>query len=411
MSNARQRSLLLGALCLAFVLRQFYGTLIAAVAPDIGRELAITPEQLGRLAGLHLAVFAAMQLPVGVLLDRYGPRAVMSTLLLLVALGSAVFGLARSIEGLALGYALIGAGLSGTLMGSLVVFSQRFPLRHLASYSSVLLAAGGVGTLLSSAPFTAAAQAFGWRDSLLGMTGITLGATVLVFIAIGRHRDDPGRDRAPQTLAEVAIGFREVWRNRNLLPILGLSLFSFSTLSIMRGVWAGPYLHEVYGLQDVHLGNVLLVMSLGIIVGTLTYGPLDRLFGSRKKVVIGGALCSAATLGTLALLDHPGIGLVAALLGILGAVGPYDVVLLTHARAIFPAHLAGRGLTTVNITAVLSAAVLQTLTGLLMAHLPALAGIGQSGAYRAMFAFLSVAVVIGTCVYSRVQDVAPQAAR
>jgi MFS family permease len=406
--TVRQRGILLGALCLAFVLRQFYGTLIAVVAPDISRELAITPEQIGKLAGIHLAVFAAMQLPVGMLLDRFGSRVIMPVLLSCAALGAAVFGLASSMEGLALGYALVGLGLSGTLMGSLVVISRNFPLRHLASYSSMLLGAGGIGTLLSSAPFTAAAQAFGWRNTLFGVAALTVGISIFVFLAIPRRDPNPDRDHAPQTLAQIAVGFREVWRNPNLPPILAMSLFSFSVLSVMRAVWAGPYLHDVYGVHDASLGNALLVMSFGIIIGTLAYGPLDRLFKSRKKVVTAGALLSATTLGAMALLDHPGIAVVTLLLGLLGAVGPYDVVLLTHARAIFPAHLAGRGLTTVNVTAVLGAAVLQTVTGLLIAHFPGMTGMSLADSYRVMFAFLSLAVLIGVYAYSHSQDVAPQ---
>jgi len=399
--------LVLGTLCGAFVFRQFYGTIIAGIAADIMTDLRLSPDALGRVVGLHLLVFAVMQLPVGILFDRFGPRRVMASLLVVVALGSFLFATASSALGLAIAYGVVGAGFSGTLMGTLLVLSQTFPVSRLATYSSLVLASGGLGTMLSSTPAVLAADWVGWRTVFLAMGGATLAIAALIFTILddADRRDSASGTR--QSLYDLVTGLRTVWMTPGLLGLVALSLLSFSTLSIMRGVWAGPYLHDVYGLPDVAVGNGLLAMSVAIVAGTLAYGPLDRLVRSRKRVVIAGATSCAAIMLLLAVLDRPTDSTVVILLVALGMFGTYDVVLLAHARSLFDLPTAGRGMTTVNVAAFAGAAGLQALTGFLISELPTRFGLDLNDAYRIMFGIIGIAIIVVVSVYARVPDVSP----
>lgn len=398
--------LVLGILCIAFVARQFYGTVIATVAPDIMDDLRLTPDALGRVVGFHLVVVAMMQLPVGVLFDRYGPRPIMAALLLMGTAGSFLFASATSVVGLAISYAIIGAGFSGSLMGTLLVLAQTFPLRRLATYSSLVLASGGVGAMVSATPVAWVSEWLGWRAVFIGMGAATLlvSGSVLCFVGDG----DRGNRVRPsgETLKSLALGFSAVWSTPGLLRLLAMSLLSYSTLSVMRGVWAGPYLHDVHGLSGVDLGNALLAMSVAMIAGTLTYGPLDRLLRSRKRIVVAGALCSAVIMLMLAYWQDTAIVIV--LLVGLGLLGSYDVVLLTHARAVFPAEMAGRGMTTINVAAFSGAALLQVLTGYLIAELPDRFETAPADAYRITFGLIGVGIVAAAVVYSRIPDTPPE---
>lgn len=148
-------------LCAGFVAGQFYRVSNAVIAPELMRSLTISPEAMGVITGMYFLAFAAMQLPAGVLLDRYGPRRTVSGLFLLAVAGSAVFALAEGAGGLALGRGLMGLGCAAGLMGSLVALARWFPAGGFARLSSLLYAIGGAGFLLATTPLAAVSDAVG----------------------------------------------------------------------------------------------------------------------------------------------------------------------------------------------------------------------------------------------------------
>ena len=131
------RVALIAALCIGYVASQFYRTANAAIAPELMRELSISPESMGAVTGVFFLMFALMQIPAGVMLDRFGPRRVMSGLLLSAVAGSLVFAAADGAPGLGLGRGLMGAGCAAGLMGSMVVFARWFPQRYFATLAAL----------------------------------------------------------------------------------------------------------------------------------------------------------------------------------------------------------------------------------------------------------------------------------
>src|SRR6059058_957555 len=146
-----------------YFLSFFFRNVNAVISKDLAREFALTPADLGFLTSMYLLAFAAFQLPLGVLLDRYGPRRVVAALLLSAAAGALVFGLARDLATLSLGRALIGLGVSAGLMGAIKAFSLWFPLSRLATLNGLYLAVGGLGALSATAPAEALVGTLGWR--------------------------------------------------------------------------------------------------------------------------------------------------------------------------------------------------------------------------------------------------------
>ncbi len=398
----------IGALGLTYVVSQFYRSSNAVIAPELARDAGLTPEALGVLTGAFFLAFAIAQIPVGVLLDRFGPRRTISALLAFAVVGSLVFAGAQSFAGLALGRALMGLGCAGVFMGSVVVCARWFPADRLASVSAVVLVVGGTGGLLSTTPLALAADAAGWRGAFVGMAAITAAMAVLVlFVVRDAPPGHPYHTRKPETLRAVLRGVSEVLVHRQLPFILIMGFVAYPVLATVITLWAGPYLHDVHGLDGVARGNVLLAMATAAIVGTACYGPLDRAFDTRKRVVVCAALAMVAILALLALLPRPALWQAVLLLTLLGLFGPYAVVVMAHGRSMFPEPLVGRAVTVVNFASFTGVAVMQMVTGLIIGAFPATAGAAPEAAYRLVFAFLAAVVVVGLALYSRVDDAIP----
>src|SRR6185503_389116 len=146
-----------------YFLSFFFRNVNAVISKDLAREFSLSPSELGLLTSTYLLAFAAFQLPLGVLLDRFGPRRVLACLYSIAGVGALLFGLAQDFATLSLGRALIGLGVSGGLMGAIKAFTLWFPLSRLATLNGIYLAAGGIGGLAATAPAEALLGPLGWR--------------------------------------------------------------------------------------------------------------------------------------------------------------------------------------------------------------------------------------------------------
>jgi len=400
---------LVGSLCAVFILSQFYRSAIAVIAPALRREMDLSAEALGLLTGAFFISVAVMQIPIGVLLDRFGPRRTVPSMLSLTVVGAVLFAVSHGAAGLVVGQILIGAGCAGVFMGGLVTFSRWFPPDRFATVSSLTLAAGGLGTLLSATPFAAFAQALGWRGAYLGMAAITVALGALMFALVrDAPPDHPYHRRTPETLRDAARGVGQVLKHPPIYGLLAIAFVGYATSISIRGLWGGPYLADIHGLGAIELGNVLLAMSLATIAGTTVYGPLDRVFNTRKRLVMAGSAIAILCLGILALTPGAALWQVTMLFcGVASGVA-FFVHVLAHGRAFFPDHLVGRVMTTINFANFAGVGLIQLATGLLVGAFPAEDGRAPEAAYRLVFAFLAAVTLAAVLVYSRTRDAPPR---
>ncbi|MGE0023875.1 MAG: MFS transporter [Hyphomicrobium sp.] len=343
-----------------YTLSQFYRSFLAVLAPELATEFALSSADLGNMSSAWFMTFAVMQLPIGLAFDRLGPRRCVSALMLVGALGAAVFASAQSGRDLIAAMALIGIGCSPIYVGALFMFGRVYPAQNFALLSSWMIGIGSAGNLLGSTPLAVAAQAFGWRSVFLGLAA----ATLLVALLVARYIKDPppassAASEAKPWLAEM----KELLALRNLWLFVPMLAVSYGIVAAERGVWMGPFLADVYGLDQVARGNAALLMGAAMCVGAIAYGPLDRWVGACKPIVVAGTLATAA--GFVALWLWPGDALTSALiaLALIGLAGLNWGVLMAHARSFFPEHLLGRGITLANFLCMAGAGIIQVLSG------------------------------------------------
>ena len=405
----RQALLILGTLATTYVASHFFRSANVTIGLDLMRDLRIGPEALGALTGAFFFGFATMQIPCGFFFDRYGPRRTVTGMLLLAVAGGAVFTLAPDWPSLLAGRALMGAGFGVMLIGAMVVISRWFPPDRFSTMTSLVMSVGLLGNLLATTPLAWAADSVGWRGVFGAVVGFTALATIAVWLVV---RDaPPGHpflNRRTESPSEMLRGLGEVLRNPSLPFIIALNFCNYACSFTVQGLWGGPFLREVHHLTKVESGNVLLAAVIAYQFGMLTFGPLDRLLDTRKWIAVSGTLTIAALLGILALVGQPPLWLaIGAIIGI-GFVSASSTMIMSHGRAIFPDRLIGRGMATMNTSVMLGVACMQTLSGIILgAFTPLADGARSELAYRGLFGFMCIVLLVAVSIYSRVADVRP----
>lgn len=401
-----QAYLIFAVLCAGFLASQFFRVSNAVIAPELMQDMNVSAEQLGVVTGTFFLTFAAAQLPTGILLDRFGPRRTISGLFIVAVAGSAVFAMAESVAGLALGRGLIGIGCAAGLMGSLVAIARWFPPNRFAAMSSLFYTLGGVGFLLATTPLAWASATIGWRGAFWIMAAATAFLSILIYTLV---RDappgDPGQERAPETMREIWTGLKEV-ASGQIWFICAIQLVNYGTVLAVVGLWAGPYLNDVHGLDGVARGNVLLLFNVAMLVGVMSFSLIEQWLNSRKWTIGCGAFISAAILIALAFMPDLGLQAAVILLVLFALSSAYIMLIHAHARAILPDHLVGRGLTLQNLAAFLGVFLVQSITGFIVGGFDATDGAGApEAAYRTVFGFLASITLVAITIYLRADDV------
>ena len=328
-------------LALAYVLSHFFRSFLAVLAPILEHELGIGPAELSTASGAWFAAFAVSQIPVGLLLDRYGPRLPTGAMFGVLGGGGAFWlsqaGSAGSLTG---AMVLLGVGCSPVLMASLFLFKRTFEPRRFAVLTSTFIGVGLFGNLLGSQPLAWAAETYGWRQVLLALASATIALGLLIQFVV---RNPPSSGRS-----SGLGGYLELLRMRSLWPLIPISLVSYAVSGGLRGSWAGPYMADVGGLDTAGIGTVTLWMAVAMTVGSFLYGPLDTLFGTRKWVAFGGNLAVLAVLTYWIAHPSPAASQGAASLVLIGLFGMTFAVVMAHATARIPEALTGRGVTLFN---------------------------------------------------------------
>jgi len=408
-SPNRRGLIIVTTLAIAYVASHFFRASNVTIGLDLMRDLAIGPEALGALTGAFFFGFAAMQIPCGFFFDRFGPRRSVAGMLILATIGGLIFTLAPTWPILLTGRVLMGAGFGVMLIGSMVVISRWFPPDRFSTLAAMVMSIGLLGNLAATTPLAWATQAIGWR-SVFG-TAVVFTALAAIAIWLVVRDAPPGHPflaRTAESPGQMLKGLMEVLRDRRLWPILALNFSNYACTFTVQGLWGGPFLREVHGLSAIAAGNVLLVAVIAYQIGMLAFGPLDRMLDTRKWIAMGGTHVIIAILATLALWPHPPVWVpIGAIVGI-GFLSATSTMVMTHGRGIIPDRLIGRGIATINTSVMFGVACMQTLSGIIVGAFEPLAdGARSETAYRALFAVLTVVLIVAVAIYSRSQDVKP----
>ena len=379
----------------AYLISFFYRSANGIIAPDLIRDFGLDAAALGLMTGLFYAAFAAVQLPLGMALDRFGPRKVTPTLMLVAVGGSLLFATAVDFGQLAVGRALIGAGMAGVLMGGLKVFSRWFDAGRYGAVSGMMTGIGSVGAILATSPMAWVAGEIGWRGIFWIMAGLTTLMVLLLYAFVADA--PPGSPPVTQSAVSPAAGLAQVFRDLRFWRMAPMIFFAHGAMLAIQGLWANQYLTDVLGLGSLERGNLLLLLSTGVTLGFLSSGWLAERLGLVQTVAMGQVVAIAAQ---LLMAWHILPGGAAPLLFLYGLTTGWSMLLLSEPRLLFPLAITGQATTAVNLFGIGGTFLIQWIMGLLIAaYVQTGAGHYPPAAYTTAFLFTGIGSALALVWY------------
>jgi len=389
-----------------FCFSMFYRVTNAVIAPDLIREFDLDAERLGVLSSAFFYTFALFQIPMGVLLDRIGPRKVLTFFALVGASGAFVFALAGGFYVALVGRALLGMGMAAALMGSFKVFVNRYPPKRFSTLSGVIISVGTVGPILATSPLVYLNSTIGWRLTFVYCGIITVTLALLIFWVLGQE-NPKGQGEAvvvapPQQKMGVIKSVRLVLGTLSFWQISSVAFFRSGTFMALQGIWLGPYLMNIKGFAPLTTGNVMMMLALGAGIGAPISGYLaERVFRYTKSVIVLGVSMYVLVLipltGVLQ-IDSPGA--YAAIFLLQGFFTSFGILVYTHVKELFPLSMSGTVIAAVNFFVMAGVAVFMQIIGVIISLYSGAQSIYSAGAYHLAFLICLVGIVAGLIFYS-----------
>lgn len=355
----------------------------AVIAPQLIAEIGLDAGDLGLLTSTYFLAFAGFQLPLGLLLDRYGPRRVQSVLLLSAALGAGLFAIGDSLVTLALARGFIGLGVAGGLMASFKAITLWFPKERWPLINGCFMAIGGLGAVAATRPLEMALHVADWRGVFLGLAVITVAVALTIRVAVPERPIHGAGDTLGQQLA----GLKRVFADALFWRVAPLTVTTMAANLAIQGLWAGPWLRDVGGMDAQSAADTLLWLAAAMTVGFVLTGivadwatrrgiPLARVILAITALFMASQALIVFELVPTSVLPWVAFGLFAN-----GAALVYPLL-----NGHFPLALSGRASTGLNTLAFFGAFAGQYLMGAAIDLWEPLADGGyRSEAYQAVF--------------------------
>jgi MFS family permease len=343
----------------------FFYAWIMRVAPsvmidELMRDFAVGATAIGHLSAFYFYGYAGMQIPVGLLMDRFGPRRLMTVAAAGCAVGCVVFALAPALWALSLGRFLIGATAAFSLVGAMTVAGQWFPARRFALLSGLAMMLGMAGGVFGQAPLRLLVERLDWQRASLVLAG---GGVLLALAAVATVRD---RSRAAGSLRQVMAGMVQVGRNRQTWLIAIAGLGTAGPLLGFAALWGVPFLALTQGLDRPAAAGVTSMVFIGWGVGAPVAGWLSDRIHRRKLPFVAGLMLTALAMAGLAWAPGLPLWAVSVLCFLCGFGGSGQILGFAAVRELNPPAAAGAAIGVVNAVVTGAGALFQPLLGWLL---------------------------------------------
>lgn len=351
-----------------YVLSYFHRTAPAAIADDLMQAFAVNGAMLGAIAATYFYVYTVLQVPVGVLADTAGPRAIVTAGAVVAGVGSMLFGLATGWQLAVVGRLLVGIGVAVTFVAVLKVCANWFPSNRFATLNGITLMAGNLGAVAAGAPLAWMVKVASWRAVFVGLGAASLAIAALTWLVVRDRPEHRGyRPLHGSTLPPAGVhwrsALREVLANPASWPGFFVNIGVAGSYFAFAGLWIVPYLREVRGLSQEAAARHASLLMLGVAVGSVLVGLLSDRLRSRR-----GVMRVYATLYALSwapLLLHVSFSPWAShgWMFLMGLLVPGFVLTWTVSKEVNRPEHAGMAISLVNVGIFLGAGVLQPVVG------------------------------------------------
>lgn len=318
----------------------------AAIAPLLVSDLSLSASELGWLSSAYILSFSAMQIPVGIWLDKYGARRTESTLLLVAAFGAGLTAIGETLLVQSIGRILIGIGVSACLMAAYSYFRRCFPAERQPRLVMYMLISGTSGALMASQPALALAEWIGWRHVFSLTALLFLLCAIAIFVLTGDLDRQAGANK--QQISNAS--FLTLCRHPFMVRVLPATVFTIGGFGALQTLWAGPWFTQILGMTPDRASQTLLYMNASILGSYFLMGELSpRLIKRGVSLLtqsVGALIWLPICIGVITIWQHSASWV---LWLIMAPAIPAMFLLQTQAALEFPSAVAGRVLTTYNL--------------------------------------------------------------
>ncbi|MGA7803624.1 MFS transporter [Bradyrhizobium sp.] len=362
-----------------YYIAYLFRTINAVMAVPLSTELGLGADDLGLLTSVYFLTFAAAQIPIGILLDRYGPRRVQSALLVVAAAGAALFAASDHFWMLLAGRALIGLGVASAMTAGLKALVLWFPNDRVPLLNGLMVMLGALGAVTATLPANLLLDWMGWRELFGLLAGLTAASAVIIHLIVP--------EASPVGSGAISLGLRRVYSDARFWRLAPLSASCLGTAWALQGLWAAQWLRDVEGLDRSDVVFHLFAMAVALSLGAILLGAAaDRLRrrGVAPEVLLEfvAALFIATQFALIVRLPIPSYLQWA----VVAAAGSATVLSFAILASYFPTQLAGRANGALNLFHISAAFVVQYATGVVLQHWTPEAGRYPEIAYQTAFA-------------------------
>jgi len=403
-----RRWIIFGVCASLFLMSLFYRASSAIIAPNLVHDLKLSHQALGLLGAAFFYSFAFVQIPLGFLLDRVGPRISMTVFNFIAVVGAVIFAGAGSVAGGIIGRALLGLGMAANLMGPLKLFTNWFDPRKFATISGLLISLGTVGSLAATSPLAIMVQTLGWRGSFYALAGLNSVLTICLITIVRDTPSDKTTPPIPQEASPFSSSFasmKALFSNWSYWTISLSTFLRYGSYASIQALWAGPFLIEFLGLSPVTAGNLILMLSIGLILGSPFGGMLsDRILRSRKRtIIIGLSISSVAIFFFSQWQSTIHLVMLGTLLFSIGFFNSFGQIVYAHIKELMSDEMSASAMTGVNFFTMMGGGVFMQLLGGVMQHMSTNYTNAGKG-YRTSFLICSAAFFLATALYLTTKD-------
>ena len=346
----------------AFFISNLLRSITATLSPVLTSEFNLTAGNLGLLAGGYFLGFTSMQIPLGFLLDKHGPKKIVSSLLIIAIVGTTSFALAQNFASLLISRVFIGIGVSACMMGPLTGYRIWFEEKYQQRANSWMLMVANIGFVFSTLPVQVLLPIIGWRWIFFGTTFLIIVSIVLILLFIPSTKKKFKKDEN-----EIEVKLSDIWKNKFFISVIPLGFFNYGGMYAIQTLWAGPWMIRVTGYSSLESATGLFWINFTALIGFFLWGyflPKISKYGlnSFKLMKFGLPISYLVLLSIIIKGSNAG----AFLFTIYILTSIVLTVVQPAVGLSFPKRLAGKSLTSYNLVIFLGTFIMQWGMGLII---------------------------------------------
>jgi sugar phosphate permease len=400
----RYRWYIFAILAAQYLVVYFQRVAPAVVAQELIDDFRISGAGLGLLASAYFYPYALTQIPVGILSDSWGPKKTLVVFGSIASFGTIFFGLAPRFEFAFVARAFVGLGVSAVFVSAMRIFAEWYRGIELARISGTLMAIGGLGWFAATTPLALLSQTFGWRMSFIVTGLVSIALTAVTWLVV---KDRPAEKGLPGLVEHAGSGIpakrnvsgdlKVILRDRHFWSIAIWFIVRGGALFGFFGLWAGPYLMDVYQLSKNSTGNILSMIAFAMIFLSPVIGYLsDKILMSRKKVLVGtsilNSICWLVMLLFYKTLSIPALYILFFMMGV--TISSVGTIAIIATKELFPAEISGTSMGTMNLFPFIGGIIFQPLMGYMLDSAGKTQGMYPPSAYRMIIWLLFITSLI-----------------